>query len=332
MNSKTFVNALSQNAPNGPQAGVLDESIYNDPHIYDPLTLEHAEEGGHDRRKRRFRRLSEIWRRLRRNKLAMVGLVILAVLILCAIFADYVAPYKANQFDMGALFAKPSPQHIFGCDNFGADIFSRLIYGSRISLRIGFICVGIALVIGVSIGALCGFFGGVVDIVCMRLIDIFQAIPDILLAIAIIAAMGPGLANLMIAVGIAAIPAYARIVRASVLSLREMEFVEAARATGSNPARIIFKHILPNCLAPIIVQATLGFAYAILNAAGMSFIGLGLEPPTPEWGAMLSTARGYIRDYPHMTLFPGLVIVLTIFALNVVGDGLRDALDPRMKR
>lgn len=284
------------------------------------------------KKKKRFRRLGDVWHRLRKNKLAMVGLVIIVILILTAIFADYLAPYPYDEMHLLNTFETPSKDFPFGTDNFGQDILSRVIYGARISLRIGFISVSIALIIGVTIGAICGYFGGKVDILLMRVIDIFQAIPDILMAIAIIASLGPGLSNLMIAVGVAAIPGYARIVRASVLSLRDMEFVEAARASGSNSARIILKHILPNCLAPIIVQATLGFAYAILNAAGMSFIGLGLEPPTPEWGAMLSSGRAYIRDYPHMTLFPGLVIVLTIFALNVLGDGLRDALDPKLKR
>ncbi len=284
------------------------------------------------KKKKRFRRLGDVWHRLRKNKLAMVGLVIIVILILTAIFADYLAPYPYDEMHLLNTFETPSKEFPFGTDNFGQDILSRVIYGARISLRIGFISVSIALIIGVTIGAICGYFGGKVDILLMRVIDIFQAIPDILMAIAIIASLGPGLSNLMIAVGVAAIPGYARIVRASVLSLRDMEFVEAARASGSNSARIILKHILPNCLAPIIVQATLGFAYAILNAAGMSFIGLGLEPPTPEWGAMLSSGRAYIRDYPHMTLFPGLVIVLTIFALNVLGDGLRDALDPKLKR
>ena len=284
------------------------------------------------KKKKRFRRLGDVWHRLRKNKLAMVGLVIIVILILTAIFADYLAPYPYDEMHLLNTFETPSKDFPFGTDNFGQDILSRVIYGARISLRIGFISVSIALIIGVTIGAICGYFGGKVDILLMRVIDIFQAIPDILMAIAIIASLGPGLSNLMIAVGVAAIPGYARIVRASVLSLRDMEFVEAARASGSNSARIILKHILPNCLAPIIVQATLGLAYAILNAAGMSFIGLGLEPPTPEWGAMLSSGRAYIRDYPHMTLFPGLVIVLTIFALNVLGDGLRDALDPKLKR
>lgn len=283
-------------------------------------------------KKKRFRRMGDIWRRLRKNKLAMVGLFIILVLIFTAIFADYLAPYPYDEMHLLNTFESPSSEFPFGTDNFGHDVLSRVIYGARISLRIGFISVSIALVLGVTIGAICGYFGGKVDILLMRVIDVFQAIPDILMAIAIIASLGPGLSNLMIAVGVAAIPGYARIVRASVLSLRDMEFIEAARASGSSAPRIILKHILPNCLAPIIVQATLGFAYAILNAAGMSFIGLGLEPPTPEWGAMLSSGRAYIRDYPHMTLFPGLVIVLTIFALNVLGDGLRDALDPKLKR
>lgn len=282
-------------------------------------------------KKARFRNLSDFWRRLKKNKLAMVGLVIIVILIVTAIFADQIAPYHYSDMDLLHMFEGPSAEHPFGTDNFGSDIFSRIVYGARISLRIGFISVSISLIAGVAIGSICGYFGGTVDIILMRIIDIFQAIPDTLMAIAIIAALGPGLANLMIAVGIAAIPGYARIVRASVLSIRDMEFVEAAQASGSNPARIIFRHILPNCMAPVIVQATLGFGYAILNAAGMSFIGLGLEPPTPEWGAMLSSARAFIRDYPHMTLFPGLAIMLTIFALNVLGDGIRDALDPRLK-
>ena len=280
----------------------------------------------------KFRNLKDMWIRMRRNKLAMVGLTIICILVLVAIFADYIAPFDYAHQDLNNTFAKPNAKNFFGTDNLGEDIFSRIVYGSRISLKVGFISVGIALVLGVIIGAVTGYFGGKVDNYLMRFIDILQAIPDILLAIAILAALGPKLANLIIAVGVASIPGYSRIVRSSVLSIRDMEFIEAAKANGSSNTRIIFKHVIPNCLAPIIVQATLGVAYAIINAAGLSFIGLGLEPPTPEWGAMLSAGRAFIRDYPHITIFPGLAIVITIFALNVLGDGLRDALDPKLKR
>lgn len=264
-----------------------------------------------------------------KNRLAMLGLVILVVLVFMAIFADFISPYSFDTTDLEHQFATPSWQHLFGQDEFGRDILSRVIYGARISLKVGFISVGIALIIGTFIGAVTGYFGGKVDTILMRFIDILQAIPDILLAIAIVASLGPCLGNLMIAAGIAG---YARIVISAVMSIVDMEFIEAAKAGGSSDFRIIFKHILPNCMAPIIVQATLGVAYAILNAAGLSFIGLGLEPPTPEWGAMLSGGRAYIRSYAHLTLFPGLAIVITIFALNVLGDGLRDALDPKLKR
>lgn len=280
----------------------------------------------------RFRGLRDIWIRMKRNRLAMVGLVIIIILVITAIFADYIAPYGYAEQNLANQYQTPNAEHWFGTDELGRDIFSRVVYGSRVSLRVGFISVSISMTIGVAIGAITGYYGGKIDNILMRFIDIVQALPDILLAIAIMAALGPGLTNLMVAVGIAAIPGYARLVRSSVLSLRDQEFVEAARANGSSDARIILKHIIPNCMAPIIVQATLGVAYAIINAAGLSFIGLGLEPPTPEWGAMLSGGRAYIRDYPHMTLFPGLAIVLTILALNLLGDGLRDALDPKLKR
>lgn len=283
-------------------------------------------------RRGRFRNLKDMWIRMRRNKLAMVGLVIIIILLLVAIFADVIAPYSFSEQVLSDNFQTPNAKHLFGTDNLGRDIFSRIVYGSRISLKVGFISVGIAATFGILIGAATGYYGGKIDNILMRFIDILQSIPDILLAIAILAALGPGLANLMVAVGIASIPGYARIVRSSVLSIRDMEFIEAARANGSSDFRIIFKHIIPNCLAPIIVQATLGVAYAIINAAGLSFIGLGLEPPTPEWGAMLSDGRSFIRDYPHMTVFPGLAIMITIFALNVLGDGLRDAMDPKLKR
>lgn len=273
----------------------------------------------------------ETWRRLKRSKLAMVGLFILSVLFITAIFADFIAPYHYATQNLRETFQSPSLKHPFGTDDFGRDIFSRIIYGARISLEVGFLAVGIAIVVGGLLGAVAGFYGGKLEQLIMRTTDVLLSIPSILLAISIVAALGPGLVNLMIAVGISSIPAYARIVQASVMSIRELEFVEAARAVGSSDVRIIFKHILPNCLAPIIVQATVGVATAIIVAAALSFIGLGIQPPVPEWGAMLSGGRSFIRNYWFMTVFPGLAIMVAVFALNLLGDGLRDALDPRLK-
>jgi len=273
----------------------------------------------------------EVWRRLKQNKSAMLGLAIIMVLILSALFADIIAPFGIDDQNLMNALQKPNSTHWFGTDNFGRDIFSRVVHGSRISLQVGFIAVGIAMITGGILGAIAGYYGGRLDNFIMRMMDILLAIPSILLAISIVAALGPGLSNVMIAVGISSIPSYSRIVRASVLTLKDQEFVEAARAVGANDVRIIGRHIIPNSMAPIIVQATLGVAGAILSAAGLSFIGLGIQPPTPEWGAMLSSGRQFIRDYPHMTAFPGLVIMITIFGLNLLGDGLRDALDPRLK-
>lgn len=276
--------------------------------------------------------LLDIWRRLRKNPLAMFGLFIVALLIFFAITADIIAPFKYYEQDLMASFQTPSREHLFGTDEFGRDILSRIIHGSRISLQVGLIAVSISVVLGGFFGAVAGFYGGRIDNLIMRGMDILLSIPSILLAIAIAASLGPGLYNMMVAVGISTTPQYARIIRGSVLSLRGQEFVEAAKAVGSSDTRIIMKHILPNCLAPIIVQATLGVAIAILTAAGLSFIGLGIQPPIPEWGAMLSGGREYIRDYAYMTVFPGLAIMITILALNFLGDGLRDALDPKLKR
>lgn len=273
----------------------------------------------------------EVWRRLKHNKAAMVGLVIIVVLIFGAVFADVIAPYGPDDQNLKERFQTPSAQHLMGTDNFGRDIFSRLLYGARVSLQVGLLAVGIAMILGGILGAIAGFYGGKLDNVIMRFVDILLAIPSILLAISIVAALGPDLKNVMIAVGVGSIPSYARIVRASVLSLRDQEFIEAAKAVGASDTRLILKHIVPNSMAPIIVQATIGVAGAILSAAGLGFIGLGIQPPTPEWGAMLNSGRHYIRDYPHMTAFPGLAIMITIFALNLLGDGLRDALDPRLK-
>ncbi len=276
--------------------------------------------------------LAEVLFRLSKSPLAMFGLAIILLLVFCAIFAEMISPYDPTAQDLAHMFETPSSAHWLGTDEFGRDILSRLIYGARVSLQVGFVAVGIALVLGGFLGAVSGYYGGRLDNAIMRVMDVLLSIPQTLLAIAIVAALGPSLMNLMVAVGISAVPTYARIVRGSVLSIRNMEFVEAARAVGSPDLRIILKHIIPNSMAPIIVQSTLGVASAILNAAGLSFIGLGIQPPNPEWGAMLSGGRQYIRDFPHMTLYPGLAIMFTILALNFLGDGLRDALDPKLKR
>ncbi len=273
----------------------------------------------------------DVWMRLKKNKSAMFGMFIIGLLFFCAIFADVIAPYGIDDQNLANSLVKPNSEFWFGTDNFGRDIFSRIIHGSRISLQVGFVAVSISMIVGGALGAIAGFFGGRLDNIIMRSMDILLAIPSILLAISIVSALGPGLINVMIAVGISSIPSYSRIVRASVITLKDQEFVEAARAVGTSNFRIITKHIIPNALAPIIVQATLGVAGAILSAAGLSFIGLGIQPPTPEWGSMLSAGRQFIRDYPHISMYPGLVIMITIFGLNLFGDGLRDALDPRLK-
>ena len=273
-----------------------------------------------------------VFRRLKRNRMAIVGLVILIALALAAVFADYVAPYHFAKQNLMSSYESPSWKHLFGTDEFGRDIFSRVVYGARTSLIIGFIAVGFGVVTGGLLGAVSGFYSGRLDNFIMRCMDVLLSIPETLLAIAIAATLGPGMFNLMVAVGIASIPGYARMVRSVVLSIREQEFIEAARAVGSSDVFIIFRHILPNCMAPLIVQATLGVGAAIFTAAGLSFIGLGIQPPDPEWGAMLSGGRSYIRDYPYMTIFPGLAIMITVLAMNFLGDGLRDALDPKLKR
>ena len=272
-----------------------------------------------------------VMKALSRNKMAIVGLIILIILVFAGTFAHVIAPYDYAAQDLQNAFQHPNAQHLFGTDEFGRDIFSRIIYGARMSLLVGFVSVGIAVIVGGALGAVAGYYGKRVDNIIMRLMDILLAVPQTLLAIAIVAALGTGLVNLMIAVGISSVPTYARIVRASVLTIREEEYIEAARASGTSNTKIIMKHILPNCVAPVIVQVTLGIASAILTAAGMSFIGLGIQPPEAEWGNMLSSGRDYIRGYSYMTMFPGLAIVITVLSLNLLGDGLRDALDPKLR-
>ena len=270
--------------------------------------------------------------RLRRNYLAVAGFVIIALLIATAVFAEKIAPYDYSSQDYMMIRKPPSAAHLLGTDEFGRDVLSRLVYGSRVSLQVGFIAVSISLAVGGAIGAIAGYFGGVTDNLLMRIMDVQLAIPTILLAIVISSALGPGLLNLMVAVGITHIPNFARLMRASVLSVKGMEYIEAARAMGASHARIILLYILPNSMAPIIVQATLSVANAILFAATLSFLGLGVQPPFPEWGGMLSAARPYLRSNAYLSIFPGLAIMITIVALNCIGDGLRDALDPKQKR
>lgn len=272
------------------------------------------------------------FRRLINNRSSLIGLIVLIFLILVAIFADQIAPFTFREQNLDATFLLPNETHLFGTDNFGRDIFSRVVYGTRISLMVGVISVSIALFVGGSLGAIAGYIGGYFDTIIMRFIDILISIPSILLAISISVTLGGGLRNVMIAVGIGSIPSYARVMRASVLSIKDLQYIEAARALGTKKYRILLKHIVPNTLAPIIVQSTLGVAGAILAAAALGFIGLGIEPPNPEWGAMLNAGRQFIRDYPHMSIYPGIAIMITILSLNLLGDGLRDALDPKMDR
>lgn len=275
--------------------------------------------------------LGEVASRLVLNKGAMFGLIVLVIIILMCIFAPLIAPYDYDAQDMTNRFIRPNSTHIMGTDNLGRDIFSRVLYGGRISLQVGFVATGISAVFGIFLGAISGYYGGRVDNVIMRVLDIFMAIPSLLLAIAISATIGAGIRSAMIAVGISAIPAFARMVRGPILAVKGQEYIEAAKSIDASDGRIIFRHLLPNVMSPIIVQATLRVATSIIDAASLSFLGLGVQPPFPEWGAMLSSSRVYIIDHSYMVTFPGLAIALVVISLNLFGDGLRDALDPRLK-
>ena len=266
-----------------------------------------------------------------RNRLAVFGLVILAVLVAAAILGPTIAPYDINDINVSERLQGPSTAHWFGTDELGRDVFSRVLVGARVSLTVGFIAVGIALLVGVPIGLIAGFFGGATDSWLMRFMDVLFALPAILLAIAVLAVLGPGIGSAMIAIGIVYTPIFARITRGSVLTVKESVFVRAARSLGSTDARILRSHILPNVAAPIIVQTSLSLAFAILAEAALSFLGLGVQPPAPAWGRMLADGRGFFQQAPWMAIFPGLAIVVTVMAFNFVGDGLRDALDPQQR-
>lgn len=270
-------------------------------------------------------------RQMRRNPTAMLGLAVLVVLTFLALAAPWIAPYDPIKQNPLMSFQAPSGQHWLGTDQFGRDILTRLLYGARISLRIGLVAVGIAIAFGGLLGLVSGYYGGWIDQVISRFVDLLLAFPGILLALVIVSVIGPSLMNVMIAVGVAATPTYARVVRGSVLAARENVYVEAAQAVGASDRRVLVQHVLPNVLAPVIVLATLGVAGAILTGAALSFLGLGAAPPTPEWGAMLSEGRSYMRIAWWISTFPGLAIMVAVLATNLFGDGLRDALDPRMR-
>jgi len=276
---------------------------------------------------------SEAWRRLKKNKFAMAGLCVLILMILLSIFAGLIVDYEKDviQQNLGNRLQKPSKEHIFGTDSFGRDIFARVLYGSRVSLFIGLFVTIASMIIGSTFGAIAGYFGGFVDNLIMRIADMFLAIPSILMAIAVVAALGPGLINLIIAMTISFIPPYARLMRSLVLSIKDNEYIEAAKAIGARVDRILLVHILPNVMGPLLVQSTLTVGRIIIIAAGLSFLGLGVMPPNPEWGAMLSEGKEYIRYSPYLVLFPGLAIMLVVLSLNLLGDGLNDALDPRLR-
>ncbi|MEM7734968.1 MAG: ABC transporter permease [Deinococcota bacterium] len=269
-------------------------------------------------------------RQFLRNPLAMSGLLIISLLALAALFAPWVAPFDPLELDLINPYQSPGIEgHLLGTDNFGRDILSRLIHGSRISLFIGIVVVSIASLIGTLLGIVAGYYGGLVDNAIMRLVEIFYAFPFLILAIAVIALFGPSIFNVMWVLGLVSWPLYARVVRAQVLSLREAEYVEAARAAGMNNWRIMFKHILPNSLTPVLVMATFGIPEAILASAALGFLGLGVQPPTPEWGVMISEGKDFIRRAPYLITWPGIAIMIVVMSFNFVGDGLRDALDPK---
>ena len=275
----------------------------------------------------------ETWKRLRKNKGAMIGLFIVVVLFLLAIFAGVIFDYDTDVIgqNYNELLQEPSWKHPFGTDEMGRDLLARIIYGSRASLFISFAAVCLAAVIGCFFGAISGYFGGMVDSIIMRITDMLLAIPETLFAITLVAALGTSTFTLIIALAISNIPIYCRLLRGSVMTQRGSEHIEAARAIGAKTSTIIWTHILPNCIAPVLVQFTLSIAVTILTISGLSFLGLGVAPPKPEWGALLSSSRSYMREHTYLTIFPGLAIMTTILSLNLLGDGLRDALDTRLR-
>jgi len=310
--------------------------------------MKYKKENRNDNNKKKDYRSNSLWRltlrRIFRQRNAMIGLIIIGILILVAVFAPFIAPYDPEEVLIGVEDIKKReapcihflgcsedrPQHILGIDGNVRDEFSRVIYGTRLSLLIGFSTVGFAIIIGVTLGALSGYYGGWLDNISMRFMDVLMAFPSLLLAITIVSVLGPGIENALLAIAIVSIPIYARVVRVSVLSVKEQTFVSASRALGASSLHILFNRVLPNAIPPLIVQGTLGIGTAILDAAALSFIGLGAQPPTPEWGTMLGSERNQLFSAPHLVFFPGIAIMITVLAFNLLGDGLRDAIDPRL--
>lgn len=277
--------------------------------------------------------LQQIWRRFKRRPSAMIGLVLLILLILMAIFADVLYDYEEYVISQNVVnsFLRPSLEHPFGTDDYGRDILARIVHGSRLSLGISFSAVALAAIGGTAIGATVGYFGGKADMIVMRIVDVFMAVPSLLMAMIVVSVFGTNAVTIAVSLGIATVPSFTRVARGAVLTVREQEYIESARAIGAKDSTILLKHILPNCLAPILVQITISIAITILSVSGLSYLGMGIKPPAPEWGSMLSASRDYLNNAGYMAIFPGLAIVLTILALNLVGDGVRDATDPKLR-
>ena len=284
------------------------------------------------KRAKKHDQLKEFWRRYKKNKAAVVGLVLLCIIVGMAVFADLIVPYAKCVEQVGAdRLQWPSVAHWFGTDEFGRDVFARVVHGARYSLFIGVATSLMALVAGAILGASAGYFGGMVDNVICRIIDVFMCVPPILLSLAVVAALGTSMRNLIIAITISCIPGNVRLIRSVVLTVADQDYVEVARSYGASNARIIFRYVLPNAMGPIIVNTTMAISDMILSAAGLSFIGMGIQPPSPEWGALLSAAQTYIFTSPYLLAFPGVFIILSSLSFNLVGDGLTDALDPKLK-
>ncbi len=296
------------------------------------ITKERTSKAAPEENMKKRGQLRDIWKRFRKSKLAMFGLFLVLIIIFSAVFANFIAPYDPAEQSYADRLQYPSLKHLMGTDNYGRDLFSRLLYGGRISLLVSLMSLAISLGLGGLFGCLAGFFGGVVDTIIMRIMDLLMAIPGMLMSVAVAAMLGTSMFDTAMAVAIGGIAPGSRMIRAVIMTIRDQEYVEAARARGSRNARIIVRQILPNSLSPIIVDATLRIGTNIMQISGLSFIGLGVQPPTPEWGSILNTGREFILTFWPMITFPGIMIMLTMFGFNVMGDGLRDALDPKLKR